>query len=360
MQIYESHLPYHYYGRSGMDTKLMIIEHKTIKNVKLEDIGDFLEAGDLLVFNNSRLVPSSIEAYSEDLDEFVTFNIGTLRRKKEFLLEVRPKKIQGNVRQGFAFDLPFLNARVTLTRKYEAFRRYWWATLENTTMDIDMILDVWGKYIRYDHILFDLDPRDYLTIFSKVSGSVELPSASYYINSELLRKIIQKGVKIAEITLHCNLGSLELPEFEGRNDLLPERYGIPFETMKQVRAVKKNGGKIIAVGTTVVRTLESYYTLGNLRRLWMNLYSIIKGKKQIDGETSILIDGNFRRKVVDEILTGMHEMDSSHILMLESFINRETLNKSYLEAIKLGYQWHEFGDLALIISPLRSQRELTL
>ncbi len=349
-ELYEAHLPRQFYGYERSDVKLLILSDMFISESKFVDISDYFAPGDILIFNNSKIIPSSLDVYSEDFQRYATVNIGTDRREYQFLVEVRPKEFGMRLTDRTSFSIPGMNCNINLIRRHERFSRFWWAELDTKYCSIDSILNEIGKYIRYDHIPFDL-PKEYFDgIFYKVPGSVELPSASYPFDSRVLKGIKDKGINIAEITLHCNLGSMEYPEFKGQNHLLPERFSVPKGTLKAIYDTRAKGRKVIAVGTTVVRALESLA----LRKAQLNepvtISSSLRSGESIDGTTDIYIDESHTPLLVDGIITGMHESDGSHIRMLEAFQSKNRLNEAYMWAEEWGFQYHEFGDLALIFN----------
>ncbi len=346
--LYEAHLPRQLYGYERSDVKLLVLSDLSISKSKLNDISNYFSPGDILVFNNSKIVPSSLEIYSEDFQRFATLNIGTDRRGRQFLVEVRPKEFGSRINYNTSFSILGTNYNVRLIKRHETFQRFWWAELETEESSIDSILKDFGKYIRYDHILFPLPEEYFDGIFYKIPGSVELPSASYPFDSKVVESIKDKGVSIAELTLHCNIGSVEYTEFKDERRLLPERFSIPLGTLRDIYNARSRGGKVIAVGTTVVRALESF-ALYNLQQTNLVTVSLPTGSDgSITGTTEIYIDGSHTPLMVDAIITGMHEYDGSHIRMLEAFQPKERLNEAYTMAERWGFQYHEFGDIALI------------
>lgn len=341
-------MPRQMYGYERRDVKMMVVNSYSILDTTLSALQDILRTGDVLVFNNSRMIPSSLTVYSERLDKFLTVNIGTDRMSNRFLFEVRPRGIGNELTVGDRLKLTGESNSIVLLNRDSSFQRYWWGCLEEEDKTIDQIISELGRFIRYDHIPFDIPQKMYRGIFYKVPGSVELPSASYSFDHSLLSGLRNKGIKTVELTLHCNLGSLEPAEFLTRGRLLKERYSVPYQTVKHVVEAKKRGKRVIAVGTTVVRALEAANeTLGEYNGL-AKFVSSHTSEDVIIGETDIYIDEKHRIETINGIITGMHENEGSHIKMLEAFQKRKILEKVAMQAHKWGYQYHEFGDLALI------------
>jgi S-adenosylmethionine:tRNA ribosyltransferase-isomerase len=345
-RFFTASLPRQIFGYKRSDAKLMVVEGNIIMNSYLQSLPDLLEEGDLLIFNNSKIVPSSLQVYSQDLQEYLTVNIGTDRISNLFTLEIRPRGTGFRMREGSRLDLLDSSGSIVIFKRHQFFPRYWWGELEGDNK-IESVLHKYGKFIRYDHIPFEIPEVYYEGQFYKIPGSVELPSASYAFDSHLVKELVDRGISLEELTLHCNLGSLEPNEFLGKGRLMEERYSIPFRTIRSIFETRRRGNKIIAVGTTVVRALET------LVEVTVGTYSLRKVTEEysdgaFSGTTSMFINGNHRLRMVDGIITGMHEEDGSHIMMLEAFQGKETLKRMSEYANEWGYMYHEFGDLSLI------------
>jgi S-adenosylmethionine:tRNA ribosyltransferase-isomerase len=193
-----------------------------------------------------------------------------------------------------------------------------------------------GEPIRYEYISNPWELDYYQTVYATEPGSVEMPSAGRAFSWELLFELQRKGVKLAFLQLHAGLSDLADNEWQLTPRDVKESYSIPSETIEAIKEAKANGRRVIAVGTTVVRAVEtafdaSYQPLFGTG--WTNLY--------INRETVL--------KVVDGLITGLHEPEASHLDLLTAFIDEELLFQAYQEAIDLGYLWHEFGDINLIL-----------
>lgn len=346
-ETFEAHLPRQMYGYNRSDVKLLVVSDYFKMNSRLTDIADYVSKGDLLVFNNSKLIPSSLDVYSDDFQRFASINVGTDREGERFLLEVRPKKFGSVVSKGSKFSIIGSTRSIKLLERHENFSRYWWGELDDESTNIDRLLQIFGRYIRYDHIPFELPREMFDGVFYKVPGSVELPSASYPFDLDTLSKLEMKGVNKAEVTLHCNLGSLEYEEFKGKEGLLTEHFEVPLSTLAAVKDTKDRGRMVIAVGTTVVRALETLaLNYEKASELTESTGGTIKGG--IEGSTNIYIDRSHTLKIVDALITGMHEGDGSHIRMLDAFQTSSKMAEAYGLAQEWGFQYHEFGDLALV------------
>jgi S-adenosylmethionine:tRNA ribosyltransferase-isomerase len=187
-----------------------------------------------------------------------------------------------------------------------------------------------GHPIRYGHARRERPIGDYQTVFAREPGSAEMPSAARPFTTELVTELVARGVLFAPITLHCGVSSLEAGESP-----YPERYRVPPETAWLVNAVRWQGGRVIAVGTTVVRALETVAMTGGVRA----------GA----GLTNLVVTPERGLHAIDGLVTGWHEPESSHLELLEAAAGPELLGRSYAAAHAGGYRFHEFGDSNLIL-----------
>jgi S-adenosylmethionine:tRNA ribosyltransferase-isomerase len=188
-----------------------------------------------------------------------------------------------------------------------------------------------GRPIRYGYVR-ELWPLDaYQTVFARDPGSAEMPSAGRPFTAELVTELVSRGVLVAPVTLHTGVSSPERGE-----PPYPERYRVPETTARLVNAVRGWGGRVIAVGTTVVRALETTAAADG---------TVSAG----DGWTSLVVTPERGLQAVDGLLSGWHDHDSSHLQMLEAAAGADLLERSYSTAMARGYLWHEFGDVHLIL-----------
>jgi S-adenosylmethionine:tRNA ribosyltransferase-isomerase len=196
---------------------------------------------------------------------------------------------------------------------------------------VDEYLERHGEPIRYSHVPTPWPLEDYQNVYAISPGSAEMPSAGRPITRELISRLLARGIVVAPITLHCGVSSPESHE-----PPFPEWYDVPERTAEQIAAARERGGRVIAVGTTVVRALES---AGGPDRC-----SCARS-----GWTGLVVTPDCGVSVVDGLITGWHEPEASHLLMLEAIAGPELLAGSYDAALDAGYLWHEFGDSHLIL-----------
>jgi S-adenosylmethionine:tRNA ribosyltransferase-isomerase len=188
-----------------------------------------------------------------------------------------------------------------------------------------------GRPIRYAHTADELPIEAYQTVFARDPGSAEMPSAARPFTAELVTELVARGVLLAPLTLHAGVSSLEAGESP-----YPERYRVPPETARLVNAVRAWGGRVIAVGTTVVRALETVAAPDG---------TVSAGA----GQTSLVVTPERGLRAIDGLITGWHEPESSHLSLLEAAAGPELLRRSYAAAHAAGYRFHEFGDSHLIL-----------
>jgi S-adenosylmethionine:tRNA ribosyltransferase-isomerase len=171
----------------------------------------------------------------------------------------------------------------------------------------------------------------YQNVYATEPGSAEMPSAGRPFTPEVITRLVAKGVGVTPLVLHTGVASLEADELP-----YPERLVVPAATAARVNATHEAGGRVVAIGTTVVRALEAAGGPGGT-------------VQPVDGWTDVVITPERGVQVVDGLLTGWHEPEASHLLMLEAVAGRPLLEHSYVASLDEGYLWHEFGDVHLLL-----------
>jgi S-adenosylmethionine:tRNA ribosyltransferase-isomerase len=309
-------------GLSRDGVRLLVSRAGTgaIAHREFGELPELLQPGDLLVVNNSRTLPAAVRA-GAGLE--VHFSTGLPRG--DWLVELRVPAGKSSIPNGSAaagdvIRLPG-GASLTLLGRYSA--RLWRARLSAAVIPY---LLRYGMPIKYRYADGPWEISAYQTVFGTQPGSAEMPSAGRPFTAAMVAALAARGVLIAPLTLHCGVSSLESDE-----DPYPEQYDVPPATARLVRHVKETGGRVIAVGTTVVRALET------------------TGGEPGAGWTSLVVTPETGVGVADGLLTGMHEPRSSHLRMLAAFHGQELLRRCYDEALAHGYLWHEFGDVHLLL-----------
>ena len=300
-----------------------------VAHARFAELGRFLRAGDLLVVNTSATLPAALPAQLDGED--VLLHLSTPAEAGNWVVEVRTAELMPlpAPRMGAVVGLPG-GASAKLLARYLASRRLSVARL-SLGEPVESYLRRHGKPIRYRHEPSERPLDDYQTVFAVDPGSAEMPSAARPFTGELVAELAARGVLIAPVTLHAGVSSLELGE-----NPYPERYRVPGATARLVNAVHDWGGRVIAVGTTVVRALETVATPAGRVRAG-------------EGLTNLVVTPERGMHTVDGLITGWHEPTSSHLRLLEAAAGHELLARSYAAAEARGYRFHEFGDSHLIL-----------
>ncbi len=293
----------------------------------------FLEPGDLLVVNTSGTIPAAVDAVADSGLELVV-HLSTQLDEARWVVELRRMTARTTSRwegppPGRHLRLPG-GASLTLEEPYGEAGRLWVARIE-TGRRVLSWLAVHGRPIRYGYVERSWPIELYQNVYATVPGSAEMPSAGRPFTPEMVTRLVAMGVSITPVVLHTGVASLEADELP-----YPERVRVPDTTAERVNLARATGHRVIAVGTTVVRALETAAGPDRLARAY-------------DGWTDVVISPERGLRMTDGMLTGWHEPASSHLLLLETLTGLELLRASYDAALAQGYRWHEFGDVHLIL-----------
>jgi S-adenosylmethionine:tRNA ribosyltransferase-isomerase len=318
-------------GADRADVALLVANRAdgSLAHARFGELGQFLRAGDLLVVNTSATLPAALPATLDGRDVFL--HLSTPAGAGNWVVELRTTELMPlpRPRMGARVELPGGGSAKLLAR-YLASTRLSVARL-SLGEPLESYLSRHGQPIRYRHAPRDWPIDAYQTVFGVDPGSVELPSAARPFTAELVAELAARGVLFVPLTLHCGVSSLELDE-----NPYPERYRVPGETARLVNAVHDWGGRVIAVGTTVVRALETVASAAGRVRAG-------------EGLTNLVVTVDRGLHAVDGLITGWHEPSSSHLRLLEAAAGPDLLTRSYAAAEARGYRFHEFGDGHLIL-----------
>ncbi|OBI41885.1 S-adenosylmethionine:tRNA ribosyltransferase-isomerase [Mycobacterium colombiense] len=318
--------------------KLLVARPDGVSHARFADLGSHLCPGDLLVVNNSATMPAAVDGRRDGRPIAVHFS--TRRADRSWVVELRPAgDATGHlpdVRPGERIDLPGGAALVIVSSYPEAGAvgaRLWTARLI-LEGDVVSYLGRHGRPIRYSYVPRHWPLRYYQTVFARQPGSAEMPSAARPFSTELVTDLVAAGIAIAPITLHAGVSSAEAGE-----PPTPEPFAVPAATARMVNSARAAGSRVIAVGTTVTRALESAATAGGVVRA-------------VTGWTDLVLGPDRPCRVVGGLVTGWHDAGASHLLLLEAVAGPELVATAYREAVHHGYLWHEFGDSALLLPAL--------
>jgi S-adenosylmethionine:tRNA ribosyltransferase-isomerase len=292
-----------------------------------------LEAGDLVVINTSATIPAAIDATDDDGERLV-IHLSSLLDDGRWIVE--PRQLDRGVATRWRGSPPTSHLRlaggatVRLDEPLGSVERLWIARLDVGQPVLDW-LATHGRPIRYGYVSRRWPIGMYQNVYATEPGSAEMPSAGRPFTDAILTRLAATGIGVAPIVLHTGVASLEGDELP-----YPERLELAASTAERVNATRASGGRVIAVGTTVVRGLETAVGADGQVHAY-------------DGWTDLVITPDHAMLAVDGMVTGWHEPVSSHLFMLEAMLGRELLLGSYDAALAMGYRWHEFGDSHLIV-----------
>ena len=356
-------------GRDGV--RLLVATPDGMVHARFGDLPRFLSAGDLLVVNTSATIAAAVDGrrgdgrpvvvhFSSPLDEGTPW-AGTPDGRSpgeqapgeatpggpagegtpgetQWLVELRGSAAATgpvtDAAPGESITLP-AGGSLTLLRRYPgpAAIRMWAASVA-AGGDVGAFLARRGQPIRYSYVPDPWPLPAYQTVFARTPGSAEMPSAGRPFTAGLVTDLVAAGVVIAPITLHAGVASLEAGE-----PPLPERFAVPEPTAQLVNLTRAEGRRVVAVGTTCTRALESAADAGgtvHARHGW----------------TDLVLGAGHPARIVSGLVTGWHDPEASHLALLEAVAGQQLVRAAYLEAERAGYLWHEFGDSCLLLPPL--------
>ncbi|MEO0290074.1 MAG: tRNA preQ1(34) S-adenosylmethionine ribosyltransferase-isomerase QueA [candidate division WOR-3 bacterium] len=304
--------------RDSCNLMVLNLEEKKIIHSKFYNLHKFLKKGDLIIVNNTKVIPAKIFGRKNTGGKVEALFVKKIDEKRFYSL------LKGkNVKNFYVGEF-----RLKVIGK----NKFYIIEIENG--NIDKLLKKYGKmplppYIKREPV--KKDEFYYNSIFAKKEGSIAAPTASLHFTERLIKKLKKEGIKVKELTLH--IGPFTFLNNIEDEEIIKEFYEIPEETLMEIEKTKKNGGRIISVGTTVTRALETWG---------------LTGKRK--GYTDLIIKPGFEFKVSDILLTNFHLENLSPILLTLAFVKDENLlRESYKEAIKRNYRFYSFGDAMLII-----------
>jgi len=309
-------------GVARDEVRLLVADPSAVHHTVFSALGEHLRPGDLLVVNTSGTLPAAVDArrgrnpvvvhFSTELDDGAW--VIELRAPGGPLLDGRP---------GERLELPG-GASLTLLAEYVPGQARLWRA--SATVPVREVLAAAGRPIRYGYVPRAWPLSDYQTVFAREPGSAEMPSAARPFTDVLVTRLVTEGVLFAPLLLHTGVSSLEPGE-----PPQAERFRVPATTAALVPWVRARGGRVVAVGTTAARALES------------------AADGPAEGWTDLVLGPDRPARVVDGIITGLHAPDASHLLLLEAVAGPELVQRAYDAAVERRYLWHEFGDVSLLL-----------
>ncbi|MGH3881020.1 MAG: S-adenosylmethionine:tRNA ribosyltransferase-isomerase [Actinophytocola sp.] len=325
----EAHEPPEARGLERDGVRLLVSDGSGVSHHRFGELPTLLRAGDLLVVNTSATMPAAVRAGGG-----LAVHFSTELASGRWLVELR--RLAGKASEpydggepGRRLDLPG-GASVTLRRPFGG-RRLWESDVDTRGRGVPAYLSAFGAPIRYSYVGGRWPLSYYRTVFGTTPGSAEMPSASRPFTERLVTSLVAAGVQFAPVLLHTGVAS---PEAHERP--YPERFAVSEPSARLVNAARAEGRRVIAIGTTAVRAIESAAGPDGVL-------------SAAAGWTDLIVTPDRGVRVVDGLLTGFHEPRASHLDMLAAIAGPALLDRTYAAAVEARYLWHEFGDVNLIL-----------
>jgi S-adenosylmethionine:tRNA ribosyltransferase-isomerase len=317
------------------DAVRMLVASKasgTLVHASFFELPSLLEEGDLVVINTSGTLAAAVTGVDQAgrrLDVHLSGRLPAGLWMVELRVGGRP---HFTATAGDAIDLPG-GGRVTLLAPHALHRQgvRLWVAVADVPGSVPAYVAIHGRPITYGYARGEWPLSAYQNVYVTEAGSAEMPSAGRPFSLEVITRLVARGIGVTPLLLHTGVASLESGELP-----YPEYFKVPTATAHRVNAARRDGGRVIAVGTTVVRALETVVDRSG---------KVHPG----NGWTDMIVTPARRVRSVDGLLTGWHEPEASHLAMLEAIAGPKLLERSYTVALEEGYLWHEFGDVHLVL-----------
>jgi S-adenosylmethionine:tRNA ribosyltransferase-isomerase len=319
-------------------SRLLVLNGATgvVQDRHFGDLVELLRPGDLLVFNDTRVVPARLFGRRRPSGGRVEIMLERVLSPRRLLAQLRASHLP---RAGGDVDLPGGHVAHVVGRTDSLFE-------VELDCDADELLEAHGEVPLPPYIARPAEPGDrerYQTVFARARGAVAAPTAGLHFDDELLAQLEAKGIERTFLTLHVGAGTFAPVRAESVEDheLHAEWVRVPAEACTAVEKCRARRGRVVAVGTTSVRSLESAARLGELR--------------PFEGDSALFIYPGFRFQVVDALVTNFHLPESSLLMLVAAFAGRENVLRAYRHAVTLRYRFFSYGD-AMLVTPAASAR----
>ncbi|MGA9839535.1 MAG: S-adenosylmethionine:tRNA ribosyltransferase-isomerase [Thermoplasmata archaeon] len=313
------------------EVRLLVTDAAGSRHRTFRSLPDLLEPGDLLVVNESATLAASLPARGGGFDFLL--NVSTDYGRNLWLAETRWSPSRPGpvpLRPGDRITVAEISFRAV--GPFPGIERLWFF---RGVGDVAATMQEWGRPIRYGYVTRPYSLDTYQTVFSRVPGSAEMPSAGRPFTPRVVRALSDRGVGIAPVVLHAGVSSLETePDRADIPPIYPEPFEVPGATAERINETHRTGHRVIAVGTTVLRALETAWTVG--------------GVVPLRGFTQLTLGPGRPMRSVEGMLTGLHDPRTSHLALLFGFAGEERIRAAYAVAVRGRYLWHEFGDSHLV------------
>jgi S-adenosylmethionine:tRNA ribosyltransferase-isomerase len=319
-------------ARDGV--RLLVATAAGLEHARFGQLGEFLAPGDLVVVNTSATLAAAADGDRAGTPVEVHFSAAL--DDGSWLVEVRPAGVSAgpvaDLRPGEVITLDAgAGATLIVDRPQPAGQARLWRARPRIDGGVCAFLARHGRPIRYAYVPRQWPLPEYQTVFAREPGSAEMPSAGRPFTAQVVTDLITRGVAVAPVVLHTGVSSQEPGE-----PPQPERFRVPEATARLVNSARQAGGRVIAVGTTVTRALESAADAGGAVRARQ-------------GWTDLVLGPARPARVVTGLVTGWHAPGASHLALLAAVAGPALVERAYAEAVRLEYRWHEFGDSCLLL-----------
>jgi S-adenosylmethionine:tRNA ribosyltransferase-isomerase len=335
-------------GIARDEVRLLVAEPGGVRHLRFRQLPEVLTPGDLLVVNTSATVPAALDATREDGREVVVHVAGPVPGSSAgvgrevtgpaatvgpHVVELRHPDGQGPVLDAEPGDRLRLAAGggLRLVAAVDPPHRRLWAAFFAQDGPLEDLLERAGRPVAYGYLEDRYELAIHQPDIARHPGSAEMASAARPLTPRVVTDLVTRGINVAPVVLHAGLSSSEVEE-----PPRPERFEVPLVTARLVEHTRRHGGRVIAVGTTATRALETVATRGGQVR---------PGR----GWTDLVLGPDRRARVVDGLVTGWHDADASHLLLLEAVAGADLVQAAYDAALDGPYLWHEFGDSCLLL-----------
>jgi S-adenosylmethionine:tRNA ribosyltransferase-isomerase len=312
--------------------RLLAATPEGVAHAQFSQLGEFLAAGDLVVVNTSATLAAAVDGNRAGVPVEVHFSAEL--DDGAWVVEVRPAGVSAgpvaDLRPGEVITLD-AGAALIMGRPRPAGQARLWEARPRIDGGVSMFLARHGRPIRYAYVPRPWPLPEYQTVFAREPGSAEMPSAGRPFTGQVVTELVTRGVTLAPVVLHAGVSSQEPGE-----PPQPERFRVPAATARLVNSTRQAGGRVIAVGTTVTRALESAADLDG-------------SVHPRHGWTDLVLGPSRPARAVTGLVTGWHAPGASHLALLAAVAGAALVGRAYAEAVRSGYRWHEFGDSCLLL-----------
>jgi S-adenosylmethionine:tRNA ribosyltransferase-isomerase len=312
--------------------RLLVASQGGVTHAQFGQFGEFLAPGDLVVVNTSATLAAAVDGNRAGAGVEVHFSAEL--DDGAWVVEVRPAGVSAgpvaDLRPGEVITLD-AGALLTVDRPRPAGQTRLWEVRPRIDGGVSLFLARHGRPIRYSYVPRAWPLPEYQTVFAREPGSAEMPSAGRPFTAQVVTELITRGVTVAPVVLHTGVSSQEPGE-----PPQPERFRVPAATARLVNSARQAGGRVVAVGTTVTRALESAADQDG---------SVLPRH----GWTDLVLGPSRPARAVTGLVTGWHAPGASHLALLAAVAGPALVERAYAEAVRSGYRWHEFGDSCLLL-----------